>query len=129
TDPETDIDIREGLPAVRQAWILERNDTEALAGLTSQYSRTRRNDPALDGMRFKQRRIPRRACAGANVTQMHYARRGIVTPEMEFVAIRENLRREHYLESLRSSGPEGIRLAERLTRRHPGQSHGASIPE
>src|SRR5690606_21644129 len=62
-------------------------------------------------------------------TQMHYARRGIITPEMEFVAIRENLRREEYLESLRASGPDGEKLARRLTRQHPGQSFGASIPE
>ncbi len=128
TDPTADIDIRKGLPAVRQAWILERGDTAELTGLSSQYGRARLDDPALEALRMPVRRPPRRARGGANVTQMHYARKGIVTPEMEFVAIRENLRREHDLESLRSGGPEGARLAERLTRRHPGQSFGAAIP-
>ncbi|CDM26008.1 Hydroxymethylpyrimidine phosphate synthase ThiC [Castellaniella defragrans 65Phen] len=129
TDPDVAIDIRKGLPAPRLPWILERGDTEALPGLTSQYGRARLSDPELDALRFDLQRPPRRARAGANVTQMHYARRGIVTPEMEFVAIRENLRREQYVESLRGSGPEGARLAERLTRQHPGQSFGAAIPE
>ena len=129
TDPEARIDIRKGLAALRLPWILERGDTEELPVLTSGYGRARLADPALDTLRFDLRRSPRRARAGANVTQMHYARRGIVTPEMEFVAIRENLRREHTIESLRASGPDGARLAERLTRRHPGQSFGAAIPE
>ncbi|KAB0611421.1 phosphomethylpyrimidine synthase ThiC [Castellaniella defragrans] len=129
TDPDVAIDIRKGLPAPRLPWILERGDTEALPGLTSQYGRARLSDPELDALRFDLQRPPRRARAGANVTQMHYARRGIVTPEMEFVAIRENLRREQYVESLRRSGPDGARLAERLTRQHPGQSFGAAIPE
>jgi len=129
TDPEAHIDIRKGLAALRLPWILERGDTEELPVLTSGYGRARLADPALDTLRFDLRRSPRRARAGANVTQMHYARRGIVTPEMEFVAIRENLRREHTIESLRASGPDGARLAERLTRRHPGQSFGAAIPE
>src|SRR5690606_31050605 len=66
---------------------------------------------------------------GHTVTQMHYARRGIITPEMEFVAIRENLRREHYIETLRASGPEGEKHAERMLRRHNGQAFGANIPE
>ena len=78
-------------------------------------------------MRFDLRRPPRRAKSGANVTQMHYARRGIITPEMEFVAIRENLRREQYLETLRASGPDG-EMVKRLLRQHPGQSFGAAIP-
>jgi len=129
TDPEAAIDIRKGLPAPRLPWILERGDTEELPGLTSQYGRARLADPELDALRFDLKRAPRRARAGANVSQMHYARRGIVTPEMEFVAIRENLRREQYVESLRQSGPDGARLAERLTRQHPGQSFGAAIPE
>ncbi|MHA3904055.1 phosphomethylpyrimidine synthase ThiC [Castellaniella sp. WN] len=129
TDPDATIDIRKGLSAPRLPWILERGDTEELPGLTSQYGRARLADPELDALRFDLKRAPRRARAGANVTQMHYARRGIVTPEMEFVAIRENLRREQYVESLRQSGPDGARLAERLTRQHPGQSFGAAIPE
>ena len=128
TDPEASIDIRRGLDAPRLPWILERGDTEELRGLTSQYGRARQSDPELDALRFVRTRAPRRARTGANVTQMHYARQGIVTPEMEFVAIRENLRREEYVETLRGSGPDGARLAERLTRQHPGQSFGASIP-
>ena len=128
TDPDVSIDIRKGLPTPRLPWILERNDTEELSGLSSQYGRARLADAELDALRFDLKRTPRRARAGANVSQMHYARKGIVTPEMEYVAIRENLRHEQYVESLRNSGPEGARLAERLTRQHPGQSFGASIP-
>lgn len=80
-------------------------------------------------MRFELDRQPRKARAGKNVTQMHYARQGIITPEMEFVAIRENLRREHYIESLKQSGPDGEKMANRLTYRHPGQGFGATIPD
>jgi len=129
TDPAVQIDIRKGLPALRRHWIAERNDTIELPGLSSAYGRERLTDPALSGMRFELSRKPRRARQGANVTQMHYARRGIITPEMEFVAIRENLRREQYLESLRASGPDGEKLANRLSRRHAGQSFGAVIPD
>src|SRR5690606_5398579 len=121
--------IRKGLPALRRAWIEERGDTEELPGLSSAYGRERLADPSLAAMRFELSRKPRRARPGANVTQMHYARRGIVTPEMEFVAIRENLRRDEYIETLRASGPDGERLAKRLTRQHPGRSFGAAIPE
>ncbi|HET8598066.1 MAG TPA: phosphomethylpyrimidine synthase ThiC [Castellaniella sp.] len=128
TDPGASIDIRRGLDTPRLPWILERGDTQELNGPSSQYGRARLSDPELDALRFVRTRAPRRAKPGANVTQMHYARRGIVTPEMEFVAIRENLRREEYVETLRGSGPEGARLAERLTRQHPGQPFGASIP-
>ena len=128
TDPDVRIDIRRGLPALRKAWIEERGDTELLAGPTSEYGKSRLTDPKLTAMRFDLQRPPRRAKAGANVSQMHYARRGIVTPEMEFVAIRENLRREQYLETLRASGPDGEKLARRLQRQHPGQSFGAAIP-
>jgi len=128
TDPSVKIDIRKGLPPLRAKWIAERGDTIELDGPSSAFGRERLQDPALAAMRFELSRKPRRARDGANVTQMHYARRGIVTPEMEFVAIRENLRREAYLESLRESGPEGARLAKRLGRQHPGQSFGAAIP-
>ncbi len=129
SDPEARIDIRKGLPALRRAWIEERGDTEELPDLSSAYGRERLADPSLAAMRFELSRKPRRARPGANVTQMHYARRGIVTPEMEFVAIRENLRRDEYIETLRASGPDGERLAKRLTRQHPGRSFGAAIPE
>lgn len=128
TDPSVHIDIRKGLPPLRQAWISERKDTELMAGLNSQYGQARQADPELDTLRFELKRQPRRSISGANVTQMHYARRGIITPEMEFVAIRENLRREQYIESLRASGPQGEEMARRLTKVHPGQGFGASLP-
>jgi phosphomethylpyrimidine synthase len=115
TDPRAKIDIRRGLPALRQQWIEERGDSEELAQLTSAYGRSREADPALADMRFDLKRKPRRAKAGMNVSQMHYARRGIVTPEMEFIAIRENQKREG--------------LSELLLRQHPGESFGAGIPQ
>jgi phosphomethylpyrimidine synthase len=128
TDPAAAIDIRSGLSTPRLPWILERGDTEELAGPSSVYGQARLSDPALAPLRFSLARSPRRARAGANVTQMHYARQGIVTPEMEFVALRENLRRKEYIASLHASGPMGQRMAELLGRQHPGQSFGASIP-
>ncbi len=118
TDPAVTIDIRKGLNPLRAAWIAERGDTEELTGLTSAYGQARLADQALAGLRFDLHRLPRRAKPGANVSQMHYARRGIVTPEMEFVAIRENLLREEFVAQL----PEAVR------RQHPGQSFGASLP-
>ena len=129
TDPAAKIDIRSGLPALRAAWIAERNDTEELSGPTSAYGIERLNDPKLAELRFNLHRKPRRAKAGKNVTQMHYARQGIITPEMEFIAIRENLRRKEYLEALKTSGPNGARLAELVGRQHRGHSFGAAIPE
>ena len=130
SDPLAKIDIRQGLPALRARWIAERGDSEPLADLSSDFGRVRAADRALDEMRFPglQRR-PQRARAGANVSQMHYARRGIITPEMEYVAIRENNNRRTYVEQLRASGPQGARLAEILCRQHRGQSFGASLPE
>ncbi|MFC3337012.1 phosphomethylpyrimidine synthase ThiC [Paracandidimonas soli] len=128
TDPDADIDIRKGLPALRGGWIEERADTEMLDGPSSEYGRRRLADPVLEAMRFGLRRQPRRARAGANVTQMHYARKGVVTPEMEYIALRENLRLEQTIESLRASGKDGEKMVARLLRQHPGQSFGASIP-
>jgi phosphomethylpyrimidine synthase len=128
TDPDVAIDIRSGLPCPRTPWIVERGDTDELPGPTSAYGIARLADPALAALRFNLHRKPRRARDGANVTQMHYARRGIITPEMEFVAIRENMRRKEYLEELRTSGPMGNRLADLMGRQHPGQSFGAAIP-
>ena len=129
TDPDATIDIRSGLAATpRLPWIVERDDTEELSGPTSDYGKARLADPALAELRFNLHRLPRRARAGRNVTQMHYARQGIITPEMEFVAIRENLRRREYLAELKTSGPMGQRLADLMGRQHPGQSFGASIP-
>ncbi|MEF8750115.1 MAG: phosphomethylpyrimidine synthase ThiC [Candidatus Accumulibacter propinquus] len=130
SDPTERIDIRKGLPALRAQWIAERNDSEPLAALSSEFGRIRATDMALDELRFPglQRR-PLRARAGANVSQMHYARRGIVTPEMEYVAIRENNNRHGYIEQLQASGPQGQRFVEILCRQHRGKDFGASIPE
>ncbi|HZV98586.1 MAG TPA: phosphomethylpyrimidine synthase ThiC [Methylophilaceae bacterium] len=115
TDPSVKIDIRDGLPALRAGWIEERNDTEQLDGPTSEYGHQRKTDPTLSEMRFNLTRKPRRAKAGMNVSQMHYARRGIITPEMEFIAIRENQRREN--------------MSELLLTQHAGQDFGAAIPK
>jgi phosphomethylpyrimidine synthase len=126
TDPAAKIDIRKGLPALREPWILGRQDTELLEGPTSAYGRERLADPKLVELRFDLKRSPRRG--RGNVSQMHYARKGIITPEMEFIAIRENLQREQYLESLKATGKTGEKMLELLMRQHPGQSFGASIP-
>jgi phosphomethylpyrimidine synthase len=128
TDPDTRIDIRAGLASLRAGWIAERGDTVELAGPSSQYGIERLNDPRLAELRFHLQRKPRRAATGRNVTQMHYARQGIVTPEMEFVAIRENLRRQEYLATLEAAGPTGQRMAQVIGRQHAGQSFGAAIP-
>jgi phosphomethylpyrimidine synthase len=130
SDPAAKIDIRQGLPALRQKWIEERGDTEVLPVLSSEYGRSRANMDELARLRFPGlQRQPRRARAGMNVSQMHYARRGIITPEMEYIAIRENLRRQEYLAALRASGPQGEKLANLMGRQHRGQNFGASIPE
>ncbi|WP_018078303.1 phosphomethylpyrimidine synthase ThiC [Thiobacillus denitrificans] len=128
TDPAAKIDIRTGLPALRTRWIESRGDTEILSDLSSEYGRQQAANPALAAMRFPGlHRTPRRAKAGMNVSQMHYARQGIVTPEMEFIAIRENNNRAAYLESLKASGPQGAKLAALMNRQHPGQNFGASL--
>ena len=115
TDPGVEIDLRLGLPALRAGWIAERADTEELAGPSSAYGRDRQTDAALANLRFEHIQRPRRAKAGANVTQMYYARKGIVTPEMEYIAIRENQKLEA--------------LAEIYKFQHPGESFGAAIPK
>ena len=129
TDPAVKIDIRSGLAPLRAKWIEERGDTTLLAGPSSRYGQERLADPKLAELRFELKRAPRRAKPGANVTQMHYARRGIVTPEMEFIAIRENLRRREYLAELAAAGPAGKKMADLLGRQHRGESFGACIPE
>jgi phosphomethylpyrimidine synthase len=115
TDPAAKIDIRSGLPSLRAAWIEERNDTIELEGPSSRYGQERLADPQLSTLRFNLHRKPRRAKPGMNVTQMHYARKGIVTPEMEYIAIRETQRRDA--------------LPELVTRQHRGESFGAAIPQ
>ncbi|MBA2483307.1 MAG: phosphomethylpyrimidine synthase ThiC [Nitrosomonas sp.] len=119
TDPSVNIDIRAGLAALREKWIEGRGDTEVLSGPNSAYGKARLADPKLANMRFNLTRQPRRSKAGMNVTQMHYARRGIITPEMEFIAIRENQRIE----------AEHAQNLELLKRQHPGQDFGASLPK
>ena len=122
TDPESKIDIRKGLPAVRGSWIDQRADTVFLDGPTSDYGLARLQDPQLSQMRFELARKPRRAKATSNVTQMHYARRGLITPEMEFIAIRENSQRERYLETLTKEQRALI------SRQHRGEGFGAAVP-
>ncbi|NHW02916.1 phosphomethylpyrimidine synthase ThiC [Stutzerimonas degradans] len=117
TDPNVTIDVRKGLADVRSAWIEERGDTEKLPGLSSEFGQRRLDDAELTAMRFAHVRNPRRAKAGRNVTQMHYAKQGIITPEMEYVAIRENMK----LAEARDAGL--------LKEQHAGQSFGASIPK
>jgi len=117
TDPSVTIDVRKGLADVRSAWIEDRGDTEKLPGLSSEFGQRRLNDAELSAMRFAHVRNPRRAKAGHNVSQMHYAKKGIITPEMEYVAIRENMK----LAEAREAGL--------LAEQHAGQSFGAAIPK
>lgn len=117
TDPNVKIDLRTGLGDVRTAWIEERNDTEVLEDSHSEFTNSRLNDPKLAALRFNLTRKPRRAKAGMNVSQMHYAKRGIITPEMEYIAIRENM-------ALAQARELGI-----VDQQHKGESFGASIPD
>lgn len=94
TDPKIEIDLEKGLPRLRESWITERNDVERLSEITSQYGRSRMADKSLDPIRFKHVQLPYRAKTGKEITQMYYAKKGIITPEMEYVAIRENLQNE-----------------------------------
>jgi phosphomethylpyrimidine synthase len=115
TDPAVKIDIRSGLAEMRAAWIAERNDAEPLAQLTSEYGQQRLNDPELAQMRFNLQHTPRKAKPGKNVTQMHYARQGIITPEMEYIAIRENQKRDG--------------LSAMMLQQHAGENFGAPMPK
>ena len=110
TDPAVEVDVRTGIPRLREGWIDARGDTERLAGFSSSYARARGEDARLAQLRFAHLRTPRRAAPGKNVTQLHYARAGIVTPEMEYIATRENLARANPAYS---------------TTQHPGQAFGA----
>jgi len=122
TDPSVTIDVRKGLSALRRDWILSRADVEQLPDVSSEYGRLRATDPKLTDLRFQHIRKPLRAKPGCNVTQLHYARRGMVTPEMEFIAIRESQSREIARELASRNGHGGG------TAQHPGQAWGASIP-
>ncbi|MFM5856773.1 phosphomethylpyrimidine synthase ThiC [Aeromonas rivipollensis] len=115
-DERAEIDVRRGLPRLREAWVLERGDTEALDDLSSAFTQERLADEGLDHLRFDNLPKPLRARPGRRVTQLHYARQGMVTPEMEFIAIRENMGRERVRSEL-------------LLRQHPGQGFGARLPE
>ena len=117
TDPANEIDVRKGLEPIRQKWVEERNDTELLNGFTSKYTNTRENNLALEGLRFEYKPQPRKAKEGQNVTQLHYAKQGIITPEMEYIAIRENLALSE------------AQLEQAMETQHPGESFGASIPK
>lgn len=114
TDPEVTIDLLQGLADVRSIWVEERGDTQRLQQLSSQFGRERLQDQQLEPVRFRYAKQPRCAKSGANVTQMHYARKGIITPEMEYVAIRERMQ----VDKMRDAG---------LLQQHPGQSFGANI--
>ena len=115
TDPKSKIDIKNGLIPLRNKWIEDRKDTEQLQGPSSTFGKKRKTDPSLEDMRFNLKRNPKKAMAGKNVSQMHYAKKGIITPEMEFIAIRENQRREG--------------ISDVLQTQHPGENHGAKIPQ
>jgi len=115
TDPKYDINIQNGLPPLRTKWIEDRKDTKQLDGPTSIFGQQRKTDPDLEKMRFNLLRKPKKAIQGKNVSQMHYAKKGIITPEMEFIAIRENQRREG--------------ISDVIQTQHPGQNYGAQIPK
>ena len=120
TDPNAHIDLLKGLGPLRANWISERNDTEQLGGPSSAYGAQRQSDPSLSHLRFEHIHAPLRAKQGKNVSQMHYARQGIITPEMEYIAIREN----NNLAMMRAN-PQ----YEKLLRQHKGESFGANIPQ
>ncbi|MEK7797200.1 MAG: phosphomethylpyrimidine synthase ThiC, partial [Nitrospirota bacterium] len=128
TDPDAGIDLHQGLAPLRRPWIVERGDVEELPAVSSEYGRARLADPKLDALRFAHLRKPLRARPGRNVTQMHYARKGIITPEMEFIAIRENLKRQAAMYQGNGNGKGNGHGGSRLTSQHPGNSWGAGIP-
>jgi len=143
TDPAADIDVREGLPRLRESWVAERGDTEQLEAVSSIYGRRRQEDASLDALRFSHIQPPRRAKPGLAVTQLAYARRGIITPEMEYIAIRENQRIEEYMALAGGNGrAAGMRnggrgngvggsgnVAGSLYHQHQGHSFGALTPK
>jgi phosphomethylpyrimidine synthase len=122
TDDNAVIDVRKGLPRLRQQWILDRGDVEELPEVSSDYGKERKNDAKLDELRFEHISKPLRAKPGMNVSQLHYAKKGIITPEMEYIAIRENQRVDELKSQLNGS-------YEMLTAQHAGESFGANTPK
>jgi phosphomethylpyrimidine synthase len=122
TDVNYQVDVKKGLPRIREQWILDRGDVEYLEGTSSDYGQERLNDNTLDHLRFEHISKPMRAKAGANVSQMHYAKKGIITPEMEYIAIRENQR----IEDLKAQWGKDF---ETMCAQHPGESFGANTPK
>ncbi|MCQ4142099.1 phosphomethylpyrimidine synthase ThiC [Chryseobacterium sp. EO14] len=118
TDENFEINIEKGLPRIREQWILDRNDVEILDGITSEYGKARLADSKLDKLRFSYNHKPKVAKEGKEVTQLYYAKQGIITPEMEYIAIRENQR----IEQLDSVSKE-------MAFQHPGNSFGAKTPK
>lgn len=118
TDPNIEIDIRKGLPRIREQWILDRNDVEELSEISSEYGKKRLNDEKLNELRFGYLHKPMRAKKGANVSQLYYAKQGIITPEMEYIAIRENQRLELINEQTKA-----------MQCQHNGNSFGANTPK
>ena len=123
TDPNVTIDLKAGLPKVRQEWIQNNPDIEVLSGHSSNYGKQRLEDKNLDAIRFPNVPLPRKAKAGKIVTQLHYARKGIITPEMEYIAIRENQRIESFLTDAHKTVSDG-----RLLSQHSGYSWGGNTP-
>ena len=122
TDVNYTVDVKKGLPRIREQWILDRGDVEYLEGTSSDYGQERLNESTLDHLRFEHISKPMRAKAGANVSQMHYAKKGIITPEMEYIAIRENQR----IEDLKAQWGKDF---ETMCAQHPGESFGANTPK
>ncbi|NBS75299.1 MAG: phosphomethylpyrimidine synthase ThiC, partial [Betaproteobacteria bacterium] len=120
SDPDIVINLEKGLPLLRTNWITERNDTIQLAGPTSEYGVARSNDAETKHLRFAHIGAPRVAKSGHNVSQMHYARQGIITPEMEYIALRESMGLEQLRQDPRYT---------QLLKQHPGKSYGANLPE
>ena len=120
TDPDAQIDLLQGLPHLRSNWIAERNDTHVLSGPSSEYGHARQNDSRTAHLRFAHYHPPRRALPGKNVTQMHYAKRGMITPEMEYIAIREDMRLQQHKNDTRYK---------KLLKQHSGMHFGANIPD
>ena len=122
TDPNIVIDIKKGLPRLREQWIKDRNDVEELIDVSSDYGKIRKSDASLDLLRFEHIKKPLRAKSGTNVTQLHYAKKGIITPEMEYIAIREN----QHIDNLKHKLNGHYEL---LTQQHAGNSFGANTPK